>query len=331
MTDTPGVYDVLCGRGKFSLTHVGNRRFRVRLATHLDKYLGLKGKAAKSDYLTMIVQGIRSCGGRFLKKNRSSGLWEDIGDKLAREKVGHALRDAHSDRLRAKRQQRRRSLRAMASSQLSDIGIPAPLPRHRDYNLQIIEEFAALFDDLIQQDEDSSEESSDYKLAKESAASVPIGTISKRTPVFIPPDFQKDVSLDFPTLQREVSLALDLSTPNHELDEMDISASMQARFDPWDLVIDPEDASSVVPTEQLGEVLSEIDGADVLQRTMEEIKSVCDESRGLIVNALARTFGSDSCAMDLLAVDCPPIDFLTRADSMGPINDQAMSMLASAC
>lgn len=40
-----------------------------------------------------IVQAVRASGGRFLKKNESTGLYDDVGDRKAREKTSQALRE----------------------------------------------------------------------------------------------------------------------------------------------------------------------------------------------------------------------------------------------
>lgn len=113
----PGCYDVLCGRGNTQMNHVGNRRFRITIAMNLDKYLSLETRIQKSNHVMSIVATIRQSGGRFLKKDttasacspstpagnnnrKKSFCWKEIGDKLAREKVGHALRDAEAERSR---------------------------------------------------------------------------------------------------------------------------------------------------------------------------------------------------------------------------------------
>lgn len=142
-----GAYDILCVRGKFSLAHVGNRRFRVLIAMHIDKYLALKNRAGKSAYVIKIVEQIRARGGRFLRKNLRSDYWEDIGDKLARKKVGHALRDAHNDRLRnlCRRQKERNSPEIEQQNPKQQRRCqPRRLRSHH-----VIEEFTHLFDDLI--------------------------------------------------------------------------------------------------------------------------------------------------------------------------------------
>lgn len=43
-----------------------------------------------------IVEGIRSTGGRFLKKDRASNRWDELSIQAAKDKVAHAIRDAVS-------------------------------------------------------------------------------------------------------------------------------------------------------------------------------------------------------------------------------------------
>jgi hypothetical protein len=89
--------DVLCGRGKMSVDHSGNKQFRSMIALHLRAYLATKARGIKSGMVEHIVRKVRESGGKFVKKDGNSGEWFDIGDKEAHKKVGHAFRDAHSE------------------------------------------------------------------------------------------------------------------------------------------------------------------------------------------------------------------------------------------
>ena len=91
----PGDYDVICARGKENYNHVGNRRFRLTIEMNIGKYLKAATKLDKSLLVIQIVDTVRggSNGGGFVKRDED-GRWIEIGDQLAREKVGHALRDA---------------------------------------------------------------------------------------------------------------------------------------------------------------------------------------------------------------------------------------------
>ena len=92
------MYDVLCGRGKSALNHIGNRRFRVVVAANLTRYLSLQSRSEKTHLAMRIVTDVRQNGGRFLKQDGLTNIWYEIGNKMAREKVAHALRDAKADR-----------------------------------------------------------------------------------------------------------------------------------------------------------------------------------------------------------------------------------------
>jgi hypothetical protein len=86
--------DVLCGRGGATNSHIGNRSFRLLVKEYKDKYLKAK-KKEKPNVAGEIVDKIRGLDppGRFLKKDRETGYWLDIGDVRAKEKTSQALRE----------------------------------------------------------------------------------------------------------------------------------------------------------------------------------------------------------------------------------------------
>lgn len=84
--------DVICGRGKRILHHVGNIRFREICLERADQYRKAKTRVLKQKCVSEIILGIRSAGGRFLQ--HKAGEYQDISDEAAAAKVGHALRDA---------------------------------------------------------------------------------------------------------------------------------------------------------------------------------------------------------------------------------------------
>ena len=92
----PSNYDVICGRGKMCDNHIGNRRFEVTICMNLDKYMKAVSKFEKSLVITSIIDQQRATfpNGWFVKKDLQSGMWLSLGDEPAREKVGHAIRDA---------------------------------------------------------------------------------------------------------------------------------------------------------------------------------------------------------------------------------------------
>lgn len=75
-------------RGKVSLKHLGNARFKEIVKQHLKQYLECSSKFEKSLIVTEIVRKVAegSVAGGFVKK--VGDRWYKAGDKLAREKVG---------------------------------------------------------------------------------------------------------------------------------------------------------------------------------------------------------------------------------------------------
>jgi hypothetical protein len=91
-----GSYDVLCGRHKLAFNNIGNRRLRVTVSLSLERYLANPSRQDKTLVIISIVRLIEEIGGRFLKWKKDR--WIELGEKQAREKVGHALRDMASAR-----------------------------------------------------------------------------------------------------------------------------------------------------------------------------------------------------------------------------------------
>ena len=85
--------DILLGRSKASWNHVGNRKFRVFVGLHLKRYMEAATRLEKTMVVNAVVDSVQQAGGRFLKLNKD-GMWYVVSQKEAREKVGHALRDA---------------------------------------------------------------------------------------------------------------------------------------------------------------------------------------------------------------------------------------------
>jgi hypothetical protein len=89
--DQPCDYSVVCGRGKHSFNHSGNKRFRILASMFIETYSEADSKAAKSAIVSKILKVIRQAGGHFCKYE--NGSWFDVGDHSAREKVSALLRD----------------------------------------------------------------------------------------------------------------------------------------------------------------------------------------------------------------------------------------------
>jgi hypothetical protein len=96
----PNENDVLCGRGGRINSHPGNVQFRDIINAKKKEYLApTTKKLEKAHIAAAIVSDIRFMDppGRFLKEERDTGLWFDIGDAKAIKKTGQALREDAPD------------------------------------------------------------------------------------------------------------------------------------------------------------------------------------------------------------------------------------------
>lgn len=118
IVSVPSKLDILCGRGLASFNHEGNVQFRFIIASNIAKYRAASRKPEKTTIVRKIVDDIHESGGRFLRrlpqkrtnvipykesaggKERPGSSWVVLGTKQAREKVGHALRDACTDKIK---------------------------------------------------------------------------------------------------------------------------------------------------------------------------------------------------------------------------------------
>ena len=91
--DHPSALDICCGRGKGRWNSPGNQRFKEVVQDNLQRYGDAPTKADKSRVVESVVTTIQKLGGRFVKKDDSSGNWYQIGPRDARSKVAHAIRD----------------------------------------------------------------------------------------------------------------------------------------------------------------------------------------------------------------------------------------------
>jgi len=104
----PTAHDVLCGRGGATNNHEGNKRFRSIVTGHQEEYLAAK-KKDKALIARRIVSIIQGDGGLFLRKNPTTGDWEEVTDKKAAEKTSQALREGLDVRRKVVKSPRRNS------------------------------------------------------------------------------------------------------------------------------------------------------------------------------------------------------------------------------
>ncbi|KAL3907939.1 MAG: hypothetical protein SGILL_008671, partial [Bacillariaceae sp.] len=90
----PSNHSVIVGKSKISKTAQGNARLKTLAQIHLDEYSKADTKAAKSKIVSKIVKLVQSkCPlGAFVKHSKE-GLWYEVPQSVAREKVGYCFRD----------------------------------------------------------------------------------------------------------------------------------------------------------------------------------------------------------------------------------------------
>lgn len=86
--------DVLCGRDKVSNAHIGNKNFRCIIERYREMYQSADCRDEKTNITCSVINKVRGSGGRFLKLDEATNLWEPVSEQYAREKVSHALRSA---------------------------------------------------------------------------------------------------------------------------------------------------------------------------------------------------------------------------------------------
>jgi hypothetical protein len=87
----PSDFSVVCGRGRDSFNHIGNRRFRILASMFIERYSRANSKASKTVIVSEIIEVIRQADGNFCKFTK--GKWIEVADHHAREKVSSLLRD----------------------------------------------------------------------------------------------------------------------------------------------------------------------------------------------------------------------------------------------
>jgi hypothetical protein len=86
--------DILHGRDKSSIYHIGNLCFRTVIGYSLQYYELVSTRSEKNQCMSDVVHVIQNSGGRFLHKHRSGGGWEQDDIQKAKQTAGQAVRDA---------------------------------------------------------------------------------------------------------------------------------------------------------------------------------------------------------------------------------------------
>lgn len=84
--------DVLCGRGDKTNQHEGNIRYRSLIKHYKIAYLATNKSKQKRLISEIIMDTVYTSGGRFLKKDASTGKWNEVNRSVAFEKTCQALR-----------------------------------------------------------------------------------------------------------------------------------------------------------------------------------------------------------------------------------------------
>ncbi|CAB9508866.1 expressed unknown protein [Seminavis robusta] len=89
--------DILCGKSRSCVNHIGSKRYRE----YLDTYRGRYAQAANKHHKMLLIKEIYenlvpTC--RFLTFNKQRNQWEELSANKARDKIGHALRHANATR-----------------------------------------------------------------------------------------------------------------------------------------------------------------------------------------------------------------------------------------
>ncbi len=92
VVETPQEQDVLFGRRKSNKNHPGNCILR-RMCDSKRSVYDLADRDEKTEITRSIVQQIKSNGGCFLKFNEDVQMWQEVTDEVARQKVGHMVRN----------------------------------------------------------------------------------------------------------------------------------------------------------------------------------------------------------------------------------------------
>ena len=118
----PGDFDVICARGKQAKNHAGNKYYRSLINQAMEQYSQAKNKYEKTLIVSSIVDEVRerSPGGGFVKQE-SDGFWHEVGDHLAREKVGQNLRDGLSKQYKSSTKAKRRRREVMSADLAEDV------------------------------------------------------------------------------------------------------------------------------------------------------------------------------------------------------------------
>jgi hypothetical protein len=119
---TPGPFDVICARGKEATDHSGNKYYWSLVNRAVERYSKASNKYHKTIIVSEIIDEVRSRSpeGGFVKKQQD-GLYYEVGDHLAREKVGQNLRDSLSNQYKSSTKAKRRRRDVVSAGRVHEV------------------------------------------------------------------------------------------------------------------------------------------------------------------------------------------------------------------
>jgi len=90
----PKDIDVIISKGTSAVNHQGNKYFKRIVQLNLQKYASFSARKDKTNMIRSILHQIRSNGGNFVKQDSDSGMWSEVDDIAAREKISQAFRNS---------------------------------------------------------------------------------------------------------------------------------------------------------------------------------------------------------------------------------------------
>jgi hypothetical protein len=134
--DVPSCFDVVNGCGRGILKLPGNEAYRELVSLnkriyarchHLDKAKVSQG----------IVAAIRDVGGRFLKYDKESKSYHDIGDNMAQKKTSQALREGQK-KIRQQMYSDSSAVRNISGLEGS-LHIPLPVGKYVEFSVRMLQ------------------------------------------------------------------------------------------------------------------------------------------------------------------------------------------------
>ncbi|CAB9512796.1 Nitrilase family, member 2 [Seminavis robusta] len=127
----PGIHFVICGRGKKSYGHMGNKHFVKEIVSlHLEDYSYASTKLAKSAIVQAIVNQVEAKGG-FIRFDTRLQRYVKAEDNIGREKTSQCLRDGLKNKYKSskeiKKENRRQKRLAEESEEEQSVELAKPV------------------------------------------------------------------------------------------------------------------------------------------------------------------------------------------------------------